>query len=370
MEARRSPDAILTKPRIAFLLILALGITVLFYWMIQGFVVAVLVAAVLAAIVYPFCHRLADRLGGRKSMAAAVTVLLSLMLVIVPVGLFLGILVGEAISVSESAGEWITAQMGQPGSLRQQLEADPDLKRLLPSQEEINAKAGQLVAKTGAFVADALVATVEGTAQMVLMLFVMLYAMFFFLVHGKDVLDAVLRFLPLAETDKDRLLGIYASVGRATLKGTVIIGIIQGGLAALSFWVAGIDGVVFWGVVMAVLSILPGIGSALVWVPAVIYLAINGQMGAAIGVALWCAIVVGTVDNFLRPMLVGKDTEMPDLLVMLTTLGGLAAFGAPGLLIGPIIGALYMSIWQLLGSAIDETRDEAHTPAAPNSIEK
>jgi predicted PurR-regulated permease PerM len=121
----------------------------------------------------------------------------------------------------------------------------------------------------------------------------------------------------------------------------------------MAFWVVGIPGVIFWSAIMAVLSILPGIGAALVWIPAVVYLIIEGQTVHAIGLGLWCAIVVGTIDNLLRPLLIGKDTEMPDLLVMLSTLGGLALFGAAGILVGPIIGALYITVWKLWGSAMD-----------------
>jgi predicted PurR-regulated permease PerM len=343
-----------SKPRIAFLLALALGITVLFYWMIKGFLLALLVAAVLSALSYPFYSRMERRLSGRKSAASALTVLLSLILVIIPLLFFLGILVNEAIGISESAGEWITQQSQASEELKERIEADAHLKKLLPYQDEIIARAGRLAAKAGTFVAEGLVSGVKSTASFMLMLFVMLYAMFTFLKQGSELLEAVLRFTPLSADDRAHLLGTFSSVGRATLKGTLIIGIVQGGLAALSFWVAGIGSVVFWGAVMTVLSIVPGIGTALVWVPAVIFLAMNGQVGAAVGVGLWCAIVVGTIDNLLRPLLIGKDTEMPDLLMMLTTLGGLALFGAAGILVGPIIGALYMTVWKLWGAALDE----------------
>lgn len=344
----------LQKPRLTFLLLLGIGITLLFYWMIKDFLLALLIAAILSALAHPFYNRVLELMGGRKSIAAAVTVLLSLVLIIIPLLFFMGILVNEAVEISESAGEWLTQQVEQSESLKKQIADDPDIKKLLPYRDEILGKAGQLAAKAGTLVAEGLVAGAKSTATFLLMLFIMLYAMFTFLMDGRALLDAVLHFTPLSAQDKTRLLGIYISVGRATLKGTLIIGIVQGTLAALSFWVAGIDGVVFWGAVMAVLSIVPGIGSALVWVPAVIYLALNGQPAAAVGVGLWCAIVVGTIDNLLRPLLIGKDTEMPDLLVMLTTFGGLALFGAAGILVGPLVGALYMTVWRLWGSAIDE----------------
>ena len=352
-------ESMLYTPRVACLLLLAVIISILFYWMIKGFLVALLIAVVLTALVNPFCCRLADWLGGRKTLASGVTVLLSLVLVIIPLLLFLGILVSQAVSVSQSAEGWLTSQIEQSGDLQQQLKADPHLKQLLPYQDEILTKAGELAAKTGSLVAKGLAAGAMGTATFFLLLFVMLYAMFFFLIHGSAILDATLRFLPLTVEDETRLLGTFASVGRATLKGTLIIGIVQGGLAGLGFWVVGIPGVIFWSSIMAVLSILPGIGAALIWIPAVVYLIIEGQLVHAVGLGLWCAIVVGTIDNLLRPLLIGKDTEMPDLLVMLSTLGGLALFGAAGILVGPIIGALYITVWKLWGSAMDVPDDVA-----------
>ena len=348
-----------TRPRVAFLLLLSLAITVLFYWLIGDFVVALLVAAVLATLLHPLYSRILQAIGDRKAVASGLTVLLSLLLVVVPLALFFAVLAGEAIAISEGATEWIAQQTGESGTLQAQLEQDPHLQELLPYQDQIMEKASELTSDVGSFVASELADSAKGTAEFFLMLFVMLYAMFFFLIDGRAILDEVLRFTPLSTDDKGRLLGTFASVGRATIKGTLVIGIVQGGLAGLAFWVAGIGGALFWGVVMGLLSVLPGIGAALVWVPAVVFLALDGRIGAAVGLGLWCAIVVGTADNFLRPVLIGRDTEMPDLLVLLTTLGGLALFGVSGLVIGPLIGALYVAVWKLWGSAIDEARREA-----------
>jgi predicted PurR-regulated permease PerM len=367
MQDERSP---FTRPRVAFLLLLSLAITVLFYWLIGDFVVALLVAAVLATLLHPLYLRILRAVGDRKAVASGVTVLLSLLLVVVPLALFFAVLAGEAISISEAATDWIAQQTGESGTLHAQLEQDPDLRKLVPYQDQIMEKASELTSDVGSFVASELADSAKGTAEFFLMLFVMLYAMFFFLIDGRTILDGVLRFTPLSADDKGRLLGTFASVGRATIKGTLVIGIVQGGLAGLAFWVAGIGGAVFWGVVMGVLSVLPGIGAALVWIPAVIFLALDGRIGAAVGLGLWCAIVVGTADNFLRPVLIGRDTEMPDLLVLLTTLGGLALFGVPGLVIGPLIGALYVAVWKLWGSAIDEARGESVGVATTTEVEE
>ncbi len=150
----------------------------------------------------------------------------------------------------------------------------------------------------------------------------------------------------------------FVSVTRATVKGTLVIGIVQGGLAGLAFAVVGIKGAAFWGTVMAVLSIIPGVGTALIWIPAVIYLLAIGRVGAGIGLTIWCAAIVGTADNVLRPWLIGKDTKMSDLLILLGTLGGLVLFGAVGIIIGPIVAALFVTVWDIYGTAFKDILPE------------
>jgi predicted PurR-regulated permease PerM len=149
------------------------------------------------------------------------------------------------------------------------------------------------------------------------------------------------------------------------LRGALIIGIVQGGLAGVAFALAGIGGAVFWGTVMAFLSIIPLLGAALVWVPGVIYLIAVGKIGAGIAVGVWCAVVVGMADNLLRPWLVGKDTQMPDLLVFLGIVGGLSLFGGIGFFIGPIVAALFVAVWDFYGTAFAgalEKPPQASTP--------
>jgi predicted PurR-regulated permease PerM len=232
------------------------------------------------------------------------------------------------------------------------------LKKLLPYQDQIINKTSQLAAKISSKAVAILAVTAKGTAEFGLNIFVMIIAMAYFLMNGHALIIAILTQPPLTEDDKHQLLHIFISVGRATLKGTVTIGVIQGGLGGLSFWVAGVQGVAFWSALMAVSSVIPSVGTALVWVPMVAYLFLSGQTTAAIGVGLWCAIVVGSADNLLRPLLIGKEIEMPDILVMLATFGGITIFGATGILIGPILGALYMTTWKLYASTFNQITDE------------
>jgi predicted PurR-regulated permease PerM len=357
------------RSRAVFLFLLAIGITLLFLKLIDTFLIALLMAAVLSALMYPLFTRLVDLFKGRRSLASATTVLLGLTCVIVPASLILAITMSEALEVSETASKWLKNHDAGSVQLQQKIEEIPALNSLIPYQDEILEKASEIAGKAGAFVGKSIVSGAVGTAEFFLLLFIMLYAMFYFFLEGPGMLRGALKYTPLLESDKTKLMNTFVSVSRATLKGTLVIGIIQGGLAGASFAVAGIEGAVFWGVVMMVLSIIPGIGTGLIWVPAVIYLALTGQTVEAVGVGVWCALVVGTVDNILRPMLVGRDTEMPDLLVLLTTLGGLIVFGAAGMVLGPIIGALFTAIWQLWSSALTEERNDAATDQMPVSGE-
>lgn len=346
----------LAKSRVVFLLALAIAISALLYVVIEGFLLAVFLAAILAGLLQPVFQRLKNWTDGRASLASALTVMLALVVGIIPLLLLLGIISNEAVQISASATDWLAAQRENSNSLRERLAAIPRLKQLLPYQDQIVEKLSELASRTSGWIAEGLAAGVRGTAAFLMSLFVMLYATYRLLIDGRSLFDAALRYTPLSADDRARLLGTFLAVSRATLKGKLIIGLVQAGLAGLSLWMAGISGVFFWSAVMFVLSMIPAFGTAMVWVPAVAYLALNGQTGAAIGVALWCALVVGTIDNVLTPVLIGKDTEMPDLLVLLTTLGGLAAFGPAGILIGPIIGALFIATWQMWGAAIDESR--------------
>jgi predicted PurR-regulated permease PerM len=180
---------------------------------------------------------------------------------------------------------------------------------------------------------------------------------------GDRMLYYMLYYLPLNDEDETRLLSRFNSVTRATLKGTAVIGLLQGGLAGLALWAAGIPSALFWSVTMMLLSVVPGIGTALVWIPAVIYLMVGGHYAAAVAVSVFCILVVGTVDNVLRPKLVGSDTQLHELMIFFSTLGGLLAFGFWGFVIGPIIAALFVTVWELYGAEFrDWLPTTAYTP--------
>jgi predicted PurR-regulated permease PerM len=209
------------------------------------------------------------------------------------------------------------------------------------------------------FVASRALSIGQNTLRIAVYFFLMLYLLFFFLRDGRRIVDAAVRVLPLGDERERHLFHRFAQVSRATIKGTLVVGIVQGTIGGFMFSLVGIGSPVLWGVVMALLSILPAVGTALVWLPAAIMLIANGQLVAGIALIAVGALVMGLVDNILRPILVGRDTRMPDYLILLATLGGLVAFGLAGVVIGPIIAAFFLSVWEM---AEDEF---TAAPAAP-----
>jgi predicted PurR-regulated permease PerM len=342
----------------AFVLFLVVVVSAVFLYMIRGFIVTVLMAAIFSALAYPLFTRVLPVVRGSRGAASVLTLLIVLLVVVVPLVLFLSVVAAEAVSISQSVTPWVTEQLREPGGLGRFLERVPYLSQLQEHFRAYNAqileKLGELAGRVSSFLVNSLSAATKGTVGFFFQLFLMAYAMFFFLFGGGSGLRRALALLPLPESDADLLVGKFVSVARATLKGTFVVGLVQGGLAGLAFAVVGIHGATFWGTIMVVLSIIPGIGTALVWVPAVIFLFATGNTAAAIGLAIWCAVVVGTVDNFLRPKLVGADTKMPDLLILLSTFGGLSMVGAVGLVLGPIVAAVFIAVWQIYGKAFGD----------------
>ncbi|HEX8680087.1 MAG TPA: AI-2E family transporter, partial [Chthoniobacterales bacterium] len=287
----------------------------------------------------------------------AITLLILFLVVVGPISAFVGLVVGQAFAVSEQAIPWVQQHFGGGSTFNAHdwlVQRFPALAPYVPEQAKILEAVGNAAKSAGGFLVGGVSRMTAGTAAFLLNFFVMLYAIFFFLRDGRRILEKIFYYTPLTDEDETRLLELFTSVTRATIKGTLMIGMIQGALAGLGFWVAGLDGAAFWGTMMAVLSVVPGIGAALVWVPAVMYLFLTGEVMTGTLLLAWCAAVVGTVDNILRPILVGKDAKMPDLLILIGTLGGLFLFGPIGFIVGPIVCGLFLTVWEIYGTTFKE----------------
>jgi predicted PurR-regulated permease PerM len=330
-------------------LLLVFLISVVFFAMIKSFLMAMLLAGIFSALLHPAYRRLSVWMGGRDTAAAISLLVVVILIILLPLSGLMAVVTGQAIKVGQSATPWVQEQLASSTPFSDWLSHLPFYETVAPYHETILEKAGKLVESTSGFFINGLQEAAKGTVNFIFILFIFLYTMFFFLLDGHRLLEKILYYLPLEDKDERRILDRFTSVTRATLKGTAVIGIIQGGASGIAFAVVGIPSAVFWGTVMTVLSIIPGIGTALIWLPAAILLAAKGLWIKAVGLTLFCGLVVGSVDNLLRPRLVGKDTEMHDLMILLSTLGGISLFGLTGFIIGPIAAALFITIWDLYG---------------------
>jgi predicted PurR-regulated permease PerM len=276
-------------------------------------------------------------------------VLVVLIAVVLPLLLLVGVFVREAARLTDIVGPWLEQAAngeGLPSRLPGWL---PFAEQLEPYRDQIYTRFGEAISQLGTFLANSASTITQGTVAFVLNLFVMLYALFFFLLAGPRLLH-VFDYTPLTDKDRDVIVEKGISITRATLKGTLVIGVLQGTLAGAAFAVVGIPSPVFWGAVMALASVVPLLGTAIVWVPAVVYLLFQGQIAAGVGLLAWCAVVVSGADNIVRPRLVGNDTRMPDVLILMSTLGGIAMFGATGVVIGPVVAGLFLTSWHIFAA--------------------
>ena len=366
--------------RTTFVLILVFAISALFVAVVWPFLQALLVGAILAGLCHPLYRWMVRLFRGRESLASAATLLILFLLIVGPISALLGLVVKQALTVSEHAIPWLQERFGAAGSFdvhQWLVERFPLIADLVPSQGEIVNNLGTAAKTAGGYLVTWASAFTAGTAGFFLQFFVMIYAMFFFLKDGRSILQKIFYYMPLRHEDEIRMLERFVSVTRATIKGSLLIGLIQGSLAGIAFYFAGIDGAAFWGTLMVVLSVIPGVGTALVWVPTVIYLYLIGSSVSATLLAIWCAGVVGTVDNFLRPQLVGRDAEMPDLLILIGTLGGLFFFGPIGFVIGPVVCGLFLTALDIYGATfksilppVESLNPDAMVKPEPNLEEK
>ncbi len=342
------------------LALMVIVISALFLSMIHQFLMAIFLAGLFSALARPVYRRLKVMFKGHRHLASVTTLLLMIVVVLIPLMLLIGIIVGQAIDVGQTVAPWIKQNIEQPDKLTAFLQNLPFYEYLEPYRGVILEKAGQLVGLVSNWIVGGLSQATLGTANFLFMTFVFLYTMYFLQMDGVKLIRKILYYLPMNSDDESLMLNKFTSVTRATLKGTLMIGILQGGLAGAAFAVAGIDNAVFWGTVMAVLSVIPSIGSALVWIPAAIILIMQGSTAGGIGLLVFCGLIVGSLDNVLRPILVGKDTKMHELMIFFGTLGGIVMFGIAGIFIGPVIASLFVTVWELYGIAFSDYLPEVY----------
>lgn len=332
-----------------FFLWLLVAVSVAFAWVVAPVFGAILWGVVFA-IIFAGLHRRIFAAIKRPNLAALASLTLIIAIVILPLTVFIIAITSEATAVYAriESGE---VNFGK--YLQQMLDSLPPwaanlmdrfgLSNLAGFREKLSAGA----ADASRIVAAKAISIGQNMMTFVLNLFVMLYLLFFLLRDGDEIYHRIRTAIPLKSAHKRALFEKFTVVVRATIKGNLVVAVLQGGLGGLIFWILGIHGALLWGVVMAVLSLLPAVGAAMIWLPVAIYLLATGAIGKGIALILVGALVISLVDNLVRPILVGKDTKMPDYIVLISTLGGLAVFGINGFVLGPIVAAMFISAWDI-----------------------
>ena len=335
-----------------FLLLLAL-VTIAFIYILLPYSGAIFWGVVLAILFAPLQRRLLRETKHRSTLAALGSLLLIIVMVILPLSVITASLVNQAAAVYEMVK---SGQINVGGYFVRILHALPQwmvnllerfgLADLASLQQKLTDGAAQL-SQTAAKQA---IAIGSSTFDFLVSLVVMLYLLFFLLRDGPSLATRVKHAIPLGSNYKQRLFNNFTTVIRATVKGNVLVAAAQGALGGLIFWFLDVEAPLLWAVVMAFLSLLPAVGAAIVWAPVAVYFLVTGAVWQGVVLIAFGVIVIGLVDNILRPLLVGKDTKMPDYLVLLSTIGGMALFGLNGFVIGPVIAALFLACWDLFVS--------------------
>ena len=341
-----------SENRAIFLLFVVVAVAL--GWILLPFYGAIMWGAIIAVLFSPLHRRLMMRLHWGRTPAALLTLVAVLVIVILPFALITGSLAYEAGLVYEQLQ---SGELNPERYFRGVFKALPDwisalLDRFgLVSFSVLQRRLSAALTQAGQFFATQALNIGQISFDFVAQLFITLYLAFFLIRDGDEVMDTVRRAIPLSTRHKRALLETFATVIRATVKGNLMVAAIQGGLGGLAFWFLGVSGALLWAVLMAFLSLVPAVGSALVWLPVAIYFLITGALWQGVALTAYGVLVIGLVDNLLRPLLVGKDTRMPDYVVMITTLGGMAVLGINGFVVGPVIAALFIAVWRIYAMA-------------------
>jgi predicted PurR-regulated permease PerM len=330
-------------------------------WVAAPFYGAILWALVAAIVFAPVNERLVKRIPHRKTSAASATLLLIIAAVIVPAFMLGSLLIEQAISTYVSlqnreldVGKLLAdVQAGLPSWMAGPMERF-DI-RTLPAIEE---KLSNFLTSAFRIAATQALNFGQSAFSFVIALGMMLYLTFFLLRDGRELTRAIGQKVPLRPEQRSALFEKFTTVIRATIKGSIVVAIVQGVLGGLAFWFLGVNAALLWGVVMGFMSLIPAIGTGIVWVPVAIYLLATGSIWQGVVLVLFGFFVISMVDNVLRPILVGKDTRMPDYVVLISTLGGISVMGINGFIVGPVIAAMFIAAWEIFA----EWRKEGAAP--------
>lgn len=348
--------------------VLLLIITIAFVWLFIPYYTAVLWAVILVILFFPVHKRLERWLGDRPTGAALLTLLLCICLVILPALGILAFLIHEGTSLYQriSSNEIdLNAHLLRLRAVLPEFVSNWLTSLKLDGFAELWARLSSGLMEAGQSIAGGLLSFGQNTLQFFISMGLMLYLLFFLFRDGASLGKTLRHSIPLSDDYTRQFVDKFAAVVRATVRGNVIIAIVQGIIGGVTFWVLGIEATLLWGVVMTFLSMLPAIGAAIVWVPAAIWLFLVGAWVKGIIMVVVGAFIIGLIDNLLRPPLVGQGARLPDYVVLISTVGGISLFGLSGFVIGPLIAALFISAWSLFIEQQDQRAEVQDHPMDP-----
>lgn len=337
----------------AFITVL-LALSVLFVMILVPFWTAIFWACIMSLLFYPLQRRLTAAFGNRPSIAAICTVAIGFVVVVVPV-------IAIAFSFVREGAELY--QMIESQEISPQAILDR-IGNAVPIVPELMARMGVNVLSIRDYLSESAVALSSllsqqalswgrNTVSFTLNMALMLYLSFFLLRDGESLVRWMRSCIPLREERRHLLMTKFVEVSRATVKGNMVVALVQGALGGAIFWILDLSAPLLWAVVMAFLSLVPAVGASLVWIPMAIYLYATGDFMKASILVAYGALIIGLADNVLRPILVGRDTKLPDYIVLFSTLGGISLLGVNGFVIGPLIAALFISFWSIFAREIN-----------------
>lgn len=336
--------------RAGFLVFLLL-ITAALIFIVTPFAAPLTWASLAGILFQPLYQRILNWRGGRENQAAALTLLVITIAVVIPA------LVISRIVIDEILNAFYALRNGRidvPGWLDQFIGRLPIQAREWLAESgwgdlpALRQRAQEIAERSAAYLAGQALAIGSGVLGWALAFGVGLYATYFLLRDGRKLGAAILSTVPLSSTIAENMARRFLSIVLATVKGTIVVGLVQGTLGGITFLIAGLPSPVLFGVLMAMLSLLPAVGSTIVWIPGAIFLLVTGEIWQGLFVLFSGTVIISNSDNILRPILVGRDTGIPDWVVLVTTLGGLGAFGLSGVVMGPVIAGLFISGWATL----------------------
>ena len=355
----------------AVIMSIALATSALFLWMIADFLAMLFLAMVLTAVLQPAHDRLSAKLGGKPRLSVALLVSASILAIVIPAVLIFMVVLDESLALANMITPFVRRNVEQFQELQAHggpvlqsaflRELPPDVQDdIIDLQATLVKQVGDLAKQATPLIVNSLKAgsgTIGGVLSGTLSFFFLMYALVFFLLNGRNTFQNAASLLPLPRHHRELMVNRAHATILAVAKGTMLLALLQGVLMGTGLYVTGVPLAFFWGFLAALFSFIPVLGPPLIWAPAAGWLYASGKLYEAIALGVWGMLLL-VIALMLRPVLVGKDAKMSDLMVLISSLGGLTLFGGTGIFIGPMLGALVEAAWYLFGQAYEELLDE------------